>query len=90
MKLSQSGLKNVVLVLQCGMMPNSPYFYIDMELCDFNLASYIGRLGGSSRSILGVWQIMMDICSALIYIHDQEYVHRDLKPTNGISEMRSF
>jgi serine/threonine protein kinase len=87
MKLSRSGCRNVVSVLQCGMMPNSPYFYIDMELCDFNLASYIGGFGSTSRSALGVWQIMMDICSGLIYIHDQEYVHRDLKPTNGISRL---
>ena len=87
MKLSQSGMENIVFLLQCGLLPNTPYFYFDMELCDFNLAHYIASGG---RSTAGVWQIMLDICNALIYIHDQGFVHRDLKPTNGFIQRCSF
>ena len=42
-KLSQSGMKNVVTVIGFGKFLNSPYFFFDMELCDFNLENYIFR-----------------------------------------------
>ena len=35
---------NIVSVLKWGRLRASPYFFFDMELCDFNLETYISRL----------------------------------------------
>jgi serine/threonine protein kinase len=41
-KLSTSGgHSNIVAILAHGTLPDSNYYYIDMELCDFNLEHYI-------------------------------------------------
>ena len=37
--VGQSG--NTIEVIRCGQLPRYPYFFIDMELCDFNLETYI-------------------------------------------------
>jgi serine/threonine protein kinase len=37
-----------------------------------------------------MWQIMMDICSGVAFIHEQKYVHRDLKPRNGEVQVERF
>jgi hypothetical protein len=34
---------NIVQVLDHGPLSNTPYYFIDMELCDFNLHDYIHR-----------------------------------------------
>jgi len=31
---------NIVQVLAHGQLPNAPYYFIDMELCDWNLHNY--------------------------------------------------
>jgi serine/threonine protein kinase len=93
-KLSQSGVKNIVAVLQFGFLENSPnYYFLDMELCDINLGSYIlGELPteihasfnvDASNRMVQVWKIMLDICNGVKFIHDHQEVHRDLKPNNG-------
>jgi serine/threonine protein kinase len=43
-KLCQPGSNsNIVSVLRHGRLVNSPYFFLDMELCDLNLETYIQR-----------------------------------------------
>ena len=42
-KLCEPGTINIVSVLRHGKLPSSPYYFIDMELCDLNLATYIYR-----------------------------------------------
>ena len=95
MKLSRCGHKNIVSVLKCGHLSNSPYFFLDMIVCDLNLEDYILRgwpagIAESMTSIapgLSIVQmraIMLDICSGVAFMHRQQYVHRDLKPRNGI------
>lgn len=37
------GNSNILSVFGWGMLPDSPYCFIDMELCDFNLETYILR-----------------------------------------------
>jgi serine/threonine protein kinase len=73
----------------------SPYFYIDMELCELNLEEHIyeDRVlnvhGKQRRRLLlplntnSIWGIMRDISEGLAFIHENKEVHRDLKPTNG-------
>ena len=78
-----------------------PYYFIDMELCDLNLAEFIHDPVSQNPSIPSlvkditpslraqqVWYIMMHITSGLAYLHSLNVVHRDLKPPNGkISQM---
>jgi serine/threonine protein kinase len=97
-KLSQSGVKNIVTVLQFGFLENSPnYYFLDMELCDITLGDYIsGELPSefhasfnvdASNRMVQVWRIMLDICNGVDFIHDQQEVHRDLKPNNGTNQI---
>jgi serine/threonine protein kinase len=87
---------NIVQVLRLGELKNSPYYFIDMELCDCNLAHYIYQDSSNSESIphfyddaplsvkgLQIWHIMRQIVSGTAFIHSQNEVHRDLKPKNG-------
>ena len=38
------GHKNIIAVLRHGKLPNSHYYFFDMELCEFNLEQYINLL----------------------------------------------
>ena len=97
-KLCKSGThKNIVAVLNHGKLP--PWFYfLDMELCDLNLESYINRRWTpalqkriqyftselpSSMRTAQLWHIMEDMTCGVAFIHQHKEVHRDLKPRNG-------
>lgn len=89
---------NIVAVLKHGWLKRSPYYFIDMELCDLNLETFIyaASFDGFERDFetdrktleevrLGnLWPIMRDIVRGLRFIHNHGQVHRDLKPRNGI------
>jgi len=91
--------KNIVTVLRHGWLKSSPYYFIDMELCDINLETFIytesfdgfeddfDSIGESPEDvrIQNMWPIMMDIVSGLWFIHEHGQVHRDLKPRNSSS-----
>lgn len=86
----------LIRVYRFGKLVDSPYFYIDMELCDFSLEIYIYEIGisrasglhsprcfPSSRDTNSIWVTMRDISEGLAFIHRNSEVHRDLKPTNS-------
>ena len=92
--------KNILSVLKFGELPNSAYYFIDMELCDLNLDTYIHRTDtpNPSESIpyfirdasadlkaSQIWNIMREITAGIEFIHGQNMVHRDVKPANGNS-----
>jgi serine/threonine protein kinase len=101
-KLSgESQHPNLVHILRYGNMVNSPtYYFIDMELCDMDLDTYIRQnfpfsfpppastdsdIDLSSETILRcIKKILKDIVAGVLYIHAKGEVHRDLKPRNGI------
>jgi serine/threonine protein kinase len=97
-KLSHSKTEkniNIVTVLKHGDLPNSNYYFIDMELCDVALNDYISQhwpSPGDERApfsltkehIQRVWLIMENITNGVEYIHSMKYIHRDIKPPNGI------
>jgi len=81
-----------------GEIRNFPLYFIDMELCEINLAHYIYRIqdsgtpdslpqfirdAPSSVKATQIWNVMYQITSGLAYIHENKEVHRDLKPENG-------
>jgi serine/threonine protein kinase len=97
--------KNIVSVLKLGELPNSSYYFIDMELCDLNLAVYIHRTdvpnpseslpyfmkdASSHHKALQIWNIMKQIAGGIKYIHGQDLVHRDVKPANGTSLLQKL
>jgi len=84
---------NIVQVFDHGLLSQYPYYFIDMELCDFNLHDFIHRETAESSefvaqldgSISQIWTIMSQLASAVEFIHGQGQVHRDIKPANGKS-----
>ena len=77
---------------------SASYHYLDMELCDINLESWIERkwteeiekklayLTGdfpSRMRMAQIWDVMEDVTSAVGFIHSQNEIHRDLKPRNS-------
>jgi serine/threonine protein kinase len=88
---------NIVEVLRLGRLVGSPYYFIDMELCDMNLENYIYsnspkqeslphfvKTAPSSVKASQIWNIMRQIASGVAFIHSHDEVHRDLKPRNSI------
>ena len=100
MKLYEQGAHlNIVTVLRLGELKTSPYYFIDMELCDLTLEDYIYRLipPGPTESIphfikdgapplksQQIWNVMKQVACGTKYIHDLNLVHRDLKPANSM------
>jgi serine/threonine protein kinase len=84
---------NIVGTLRYGKIPESSYYYLDMELCDFNLGHLIAKWKDSLLStsaeadqrLIEIARIMHDTTSGLSFLHEQEEIHRDLKPRNGNS-----
>lgn len=77
-------------------MPHSPYYFIDMELCEGTLEDYLKDKSSLSYQYASkegevwnawgpwnTWDIMEQIAASLEHIHRCEQVHRDLKPQNG-------
>ena len=90
-KLCDGTHKNIIKVLDHGELVDSAYFFIDMELCDFNLDDYIkgnwvvSQVGDFPAAVkeTRVWNVMQEITAGLIFVHEHKEVHRDLKPKNG-------
>ena len=95
-KLCKSSHPNIVQIFDLGQLkPDSAFYFLDMELCDFTLEDYCR---GFDVPILENWTVIrkqralaLSIClindqivDGLIYIHSSQEVHRDLTPHNGI------
>jgi serine/threonine protein kinase len=89
---------HIVAVLKLGKLRDTPYHFIDMELCDLNLEKYIYRptppnplesvpyfikTASPPLKAQQIWNVMMQIASGVKYLHTLKMVHRDLKPANG-------
>jgi serine/threonine protein kinase len=78
---------NLVITFRTGLLEGTPYYFIDMELCDYDLETYIsdGKLYELKQSARApqVIRIMKHITNGIAFLHSQNQVHRDLKPRNG-------
>lgn len=91
---------NIVKVFRHGWLYESSYYYIDMQLCSFNLESFIYeesifiQIGTYIRGVESefyrciVLEVFKDILSGVEFIHSHGQVHRDLKPRNSMIERR--
>ena len=93
--------RNIVSVFNHGWLKKSPYYFIDMELCDLNLETFIYSeyISGFQKifnpdsepskevRVRNMWPIMLDIVHGLQFIHRHGQVHRDIKPRNSKSQM---
>lgn len=78
--------RNIVAVFRQGEVKDTAFYYIDMELCDSNLEIFIrkhGALREAPVTMPQILEIMVQIVNGVAFIHDQNEVHRDLKPRNG-------
>lgn len=97
-KICEKEHPNIVAVFKFGELCDTSHYFIDMELCDLNLAEYIHRQtppnplesipsfikdGPPPFRAQQIWNIMKQIANGVMYIHGLKQVHRDLKPANG-------
>jgi serine/threonine protein kinase len=89
--------RNLVRIFRHGWLyPHSDYYFIDMELCQCNLKSYVRPDGVLPEDYPQfflpdkvtvdtkvMWRIARDIAAGLEFLHGLDKVHRDLKPVNG-------
>lgn len=52
-KLYENGVpKNLVAIIRHGYLPQSIFYYIDMELCDHNLDDYISDMSNDMHALI--------------------------------------
>jgi len=72
------------------------FYYIDMELCDLNLETYLYHEQLAEEILLPIsnvsqlWSIMQDITNGVAFIHGHKETHRDLKPRNSTPRSRKW
>jgi serine/threonine protein kinase len=89
-KLCNKGHDHIIKVFGIGTLPTKrePRVFIDLELCDTNLAMYKDECWKiadwiESQRPATVWDITDQIAHGLAFIHAEGAIHRDLKPENG-------
>ena len=99
--LMTPGHRNLVQVYSHGWLPqDSTLYFVDMELCAYDLDNYIytqtkkiessrlRRQENSGAQFLKQTKVMLQIAAQIAtglgYIHSLREVHRNLKPKNGI------
>jgi len=87
----QSSHENIVAVYRYDRLGD--WYYIDMELCEFNLEQYIYDFGTAAPTLpmlnmTTLLKIMQEVSRGLAFIHKSRKVHRDIKPQNRIFSFR--
>jgi serine/threonine protein kinase len=89
--------RNLVNILNDGVLAHSNCYFIDMELCSLNLEQYVYGTWPVSvqdkqpyfeyiqgqQPLSVICKIMADITCGVKWVHSHDLVHRDLKPENG-------
>lgn len=85
---------HLITVYHHDKLLDSPYYFIDMELCDMSLDQYIYEVQLDRDlhfqnslpvrlDVSDIWKIMRDISDGVAFIHNHMEIHRDIKPTNS-------
>jgi serine/threonine protein kinase len=85
--------KNIISILNHGEL-SLGYYYIDMELCDYDLRHFISSdelqfLSKVKRWQANddlIWHIVEDISCGVAFVHSQDCIHRDLKSDNSMTQ----
>jgi serine/threonine protein kinase len=86
-KLCDGQHSNIILVMEMGDFQLTPYFYIDMELCDINLHDYIHSNDATlSRTALGL-PPFLDNLNIACKVHQIWNIMKDI--TSGLSFIHS-
>jgi serine/threonine protein kinase len=70
---TRRGNPNIVTVLRLGKVRDSPFCYVDMDLCDENLATFMEdqrSLTNSPLNVVEIYRITVQVVYALVYVHD--------------------
>ena len=70
--------QNIVVVFETGRLPDSWYWYIDMEICDFNLQTYILRQWTAELEALVPSFVAVDKSPISVKIHQIVVVMKNL------------
>jgi len=102
-KLCRNVNDHIVTVYCHDKLPNSPYYFIDMELCDMNLEEYTyreqspdGKLLQFQRPLhLGldvgmIWNIMRDIADGVAFIHNHVTGRSASQPFLRLRKLRLY
>ena len=92
-RVCKPGHRNIVDVISVSKdtWENNPAYFIQMELCDGDMDSYIGQRYREKRPVClsEIADIMIQVLNGLVFLHSHNEVHRDLKPKNGNSSQRA-
>ncbi|MBN1880510.1 protein kinase [bacterium] len=76
---------NVIRVFEQGQFLNRPYFTMELVSGE-NLEQFIDK----EKNFDVYYDILIQISSALGFIHDHRLVHRDIKPSNVLVDSKGF
>ena len=64
---------------------NSVYSYVDVEGCILDLDTFIRTTKSDFEVQSNIWVIMYHIMSGLEFIHERDWIHRAIVPSNSTS-----
>lgn len=73
---------NIVKLLFLGWKAQTPFPFIGLELGEYGSLDYILRAPGTGLSKIQKTHVSLDIASGLHALHENDFVHGDLKPEN--------
>ena len=77
--------RHLALFFGAGKMLDSNHKFLVFEYCSHgDLFSYIERANKDASLLTQVIvnRLLLELCSAMIFMHSQKFIHRDLKPQN--------